>query len=417
MPDRGGSVSVDGIHILLVVRHSGLRDDLARTLVSSGYSVTTCAALEGDFESRSGAVADRPPDVRIIDLDGEAQTALPNEAAVANELRTIWLVGGSNSPRALRGRVLTKPFSVHTLEDAIRCSLIEDEAPLEFTQDPILRTSDPEMKAQLERARRWASEDVPLVVEGELGTGRRALARAVHRLSTRGAERCRVLDRGEVEMEGRAGAQACIDRTLEDCRTGTLILIEPAEWSEDAQRALCNGLRSLDVGPRIVTVARESLETSASHGALDLELQYRLDGSRVVLPALRERPLDQGDLCQGIARRLARSLGRETPTIDPELVASMAAEGFPGNAMGLESRLRSALLRGEPGAAQDFVRRDVEQASLPDETDRSLDLKSLERDTIVRALAHWQGNRTRASESLGISVRTLRNKIRDYGLR
>ena len=73
------------------------------------------------------------------------------------------------------------------------------------------------------------------------------------------------------------------------------------------------------------------------------------------------------------------------------------------------------------GAALDVHRHDAPGGSLdlrgPASEAASLDLKSLERDTIVRALAHWQGNRTRASESLGISVRTLRNKIREYGLR
>jgi DNA-binding NtrC family response regulator len=77
------------------------------------------------------------------------------------------------------------------------------------------------------------------------------------------------------------------------------------------------------------------------------------------------------------------------------------------------------MIRGD--AASPVLPDDLEPARRADRARQgaleSLDLKTLERETIVRALAHWRGNRTRAAESLGISVRTLRNKIRDYGLR
>ena len=99
-------------------------------------------------------------------------------------------------------------------------------------------------------------------------------------------------------------------------------------------------------------------------------------------------------------------------------ICRSSADGFPGNLLGLESRLRSALIRSE--GRPEGLRRAVRAESAPpsrSEVEASLNLKQLERDAIVRALAHWQGNRTRASESLGISVRTLRNKIREYALR
>jgi DNA-binding NtrC family response regulator len=110
----------------------------------------------------------------------------------------------------------------------------------------------------------------------------------------------------------------------------------------------------------------------------------------------------------------------DTPKMGPELVEALAEEGFPGNRLGLESRLRSALVRvGDEGELLSVIRGESvpDAAALPEAGPASLNLKALERDTIIRALAHWDGNRTRASETLGISVRTLRNKIREYELR
>jgi len=198
-----------------------------------------------------------------------------------------------------------------------------------------------------------------------------------------------------------------------------LLVRDPADWPRAAQQALANALRAEEGRPRCLTVTRDPLADRAERGDLAIELQYRLDAVALRLPALRNRPLDQMALCRAAARRVARSLGRATPDLDPELVAALSREGFPGNRIGLESRLRAAMVRGESAEAllpDDLAGVGTEARERTAQLE-SLDLKTLERETIVRALAHWQGNRTRASESLGISVRTLRNKIRDYGLR
>ena len=418
MSDRFRSEFDSPIRLMLVVRHEGLRADIARSLTASGYDVEVKASLPLTGFDSPGA---RPADVLVLDFEVYSSASDGSELTAMDPDRIIWLAGAEAASSQPRGRVLSKPFSIHTLEEAIRDCLVEGDMPLELHQDPLLRSREPNFLVQVERARRLARENMPLVFEGELGTGRRALARAAHRLSPRGQENCRALDRAEVEANGRAGMAERIEVALTEGARGTLILVEPAEWTVEAQQSLCAALRSKDSNPnetpRLFTVTRTPLEESGAQGELELELQYRLDGNRIALLPLRDRPLDHTDLCLGIARRLARSLGCETPPIEESLVAALAAEGFPGNGVGLESRLRSALLRGEPGQAIHEVRRDVEAAKAPASAVDSLDLKSLERDTIVRALAHWQGNRTRASESLGISVRTLRNKIRDYGLR
>ena len=201
-----------------------------------------------------------------------------------------------------------------------------------------------------------------------------------------------------------------------------MLLIEPDEWPVHAGEALIAGLRRIqgETGPRCLVITKQPLPQSVREGRLPVELQYRLDAAQLRMPPIRERVRDQLALCSATARRVARELGLESPSIRGEIVEWLRAEGFSGNQLGLESRLRSALVRaGEQGDLLTALRGESGDAAaaLPERGAESLNLKELERETIIRALAHWDGNRTRASETLGISVRTLRNKIREYALR
>lgn len=425
MSESGLGEQGDRARVTLVVRHDGLREDLVRALEASGYLVDAQSGPMPLFSASGGGLEKsineprRRPDahVRILDLEAFEDSPSFDPAGFACAEKNIWLASASGGGQPLPGLVITKPFSIHVLEQAIRDCLSGAELPAELRHDPVLRTCEPALLAELGRARRLAREEVPVVIEGELGTGRRALARAMHRLSPRGREVCRVVDRAEVEVAGASGIAQQIEEAFSACASGTLIVVEPAEWIDEAQRALCEALRSVESRPRCFSVARCALPESTRDGKLRLELQYHLEGSSVSLLPFRERELDQAELCTGIARRIARSLGRETPAMDGTLVADLAAAGFPGNRIGLESHLRSAMLTTDGLGGMLSVRPASQERERAAAEASSLDLKSLERDTIVRALAHWQGNRTRASESLGISVRTLRNKIRDYGLR
>ena len=403
--------------VILVVPHAGLRGDLHRSLESSGFDVDSFVSPE-----QTALLGDAGPrGVYVVDLDG-FEGKPPGQMWTKPAGRTIWLSSGADLPMAGIGPgvlVLTKPFSVRALESAIRDCLDMNVSDSLRSLDPVLMSQDPVMCESLDRSRRLAGRELAIAIEGELGTGRKLLARRIHAWSGRGRERCIELDRMDIDAAGAAKSTEVVYAAVEAAYGGSLILGEPADWPRATQGALCAALR-VDAGrPRCLTTTRHSLEQRCNSGELSVELYDRLDVAVVTLPPLRDRHADHLELCRALARRVARALGRETPVVDEALVEAFAREGFPGNRIGLESRLRAALIRSDadaptlalsvgdsPGEAS---RRAAEQ--------RSLDLKQLERDTIVRALAHWDGNRTRASESLGISVRTLRNKIRDYGLR
>ncbi|MBY0399179.1 sigma 54-interacting transcriptional regulator, partial [Myxococcota bacterium] len=323
--------------------------------------------------------------------------------------------------------LLVKPFSVQALEARLLARAPQRAARSAPLLDPILHTRDERLARVLERAWRLARQDVALSIAGELGTGRRALARAIVARSERAALPLIAIE----ALDHSPGPGDQLERELaakvEGAGQGTLLLVEPEDWSLRARTALLAALRAADDGeaPRCITLSRVPLDSGFGDGRIEVELAYRLAGPALVLPPIRERAVDQGALCAAIARRIARELGRATAPVEASLLESLALAGFPGNRLGIERNLRSALIQaGSDDATAALVPPNapvIEKARGPETADpmaaHSVDLRVLERDAIVRALHRTQGNRTHASHALGISVRTLRNKIREYGLR
>ncbi len=408
------------LRVEVVEADERLRFELARALSRLGFEVATAARAEAPGSRDDGSRYA----LRVIDLAADgAERWLADPAAAG---RCLFLAGEVVDARSLAIRLghdldlLFKPFSIQALEARLLRRLEGLRAPERLRSDPLLQTRAPRLARIFERALEVARRDCPISLEGELGTGRRALARALHAASARSGEGLHVLERTSL-ADGAGGAlEHDLRRRVAQAGEGTLLVVEPESWPVRAQRALQAALRgdAEDQAPRCITISRVPLDESAREGRLPAELLYRLSGATFRLPPFRERSEDQLALCTAIARRVARELGLASPVVGPALVERLACEGFPGNRLGLESRLRSALIRGEETSSLEsllFEPSGPVAASVV--SPPSLDLRTLERETIVRALGHAKGNRTHASAALGISVRTLRNKIREYGLR
>ncbi len=411
-----------GSRVLLVVPHDALRAEIERTLVQMGFRVEAARSVEG---ARSVEPVVCP--VRIVDMAAEGVLDWLSEDATSRTRRgfalTLALTTGalveSGRVPCSRGRfeTLRKPFSIEALE----ARLLAHPEALQLSRgrpiDPVLETEEPALRLLLARARRLACQDVSICLDGELGVGRRALARAIHLWSSRSAQACLEL--------GAEPSPDAVDETL-GAAPGTLVIVEPASWSEASQRRLLDHLRGEQpatrpeaVPARLISVSLEPLDSARCRGGLLVETFYRLDATRLSLPAFRDRPRDWERLFRSSARIAARELGCVSSQIDPSWLDTLVRERFPGNRLGLESRLRSWLLAAgcRPDAWTPYVPGRASEGEPVGKSEPSLNLKVIERDTIVRALVHREGNRTRASEDLGISVRTLRNKIREYDLR
>ncbi len=405
--------------LLLIESHGALRVDLTRALEHIGFIVEAFGRADEAMASARAPFA-----IGVIDLGARGADLWLAERAPSQE--TIVLVSDPALLSAVDGaslegaEILYKPFSIHTLETRILARLDPCSQAQSGTRDPILETRDPSLIQRLARARRLARRAIPVSIEGELGTGRRALAEAIHEWSPRAGQSLHFLESTELASVSPRRQDDAIDEILVEMSNGTVVLVDPADLPFSTQEVLIRAMRRFEEkGPRWLTIARIALEQSVREGRLSLELQYRLDAARLVMPPFRERERDHRDLCTTAARQVARELGEARIEIGDEMLAVLSRDGFPGNRFGLESRLRSGLVRagGDPRRITELLNEESGRVSDSRAPLASLHLKTLERDTIVRALAHWDGNRTRASEALGISVRTLRNKIREYGLR
>jgi two-component system response regulator FlrC len=230
---------------------------------------------------------------------------------------------------------------------------------------------------------------------------------------------------------------------IEQADKGTLLLDEISELPPPLQAKLLRvlqerevdrlgGGRSVPVDVRIIATSNRDLGQMVERKLFRADLYYRLFVFPIVLPPLRDRPDDIPVLANHLLRKLAEDLGRPAPTLADDALRGLLRYRFPGNVRELGNILERALVRcryevidlqyldlgiHEPRSSVAAMGR-TERAPLPERRflpeGVPIDLGSLERLAIQEALRRENGNRTRAARILGISLRTLRNKLREY---
>ncbi len=342
---------------------------------------------------------------------------------------------------------------------------------------PYLASNSPAMARVIAMAEEVAAGDTTVLLSGETGTGKEVLARHIHAISRRGprpflAINCGALPSHLIESElfghERGAFSGAVERRVgyfEAAAGGTLLLDEVSELPLALQTRLLRVLqerevlrvgasRPTPVDVRIIATTNRDLRQMVESGELRRDLFYRLNVFPLVLVPLRERMEDLPDLARRVLTRLANSFGR------PAMLGGRALEklmyhDYPGNVRELQNVLERALVMSPRGFVDaeaivfDEAAVPVESRAsiprstflMPDATARGNErahrsppqhtepvptsnpnaarLKELERSTILRTLATCQGNRTKASKELGISVRTLRYKLaamRDSGV-
>jgi len=303
-----------------------------------------------------------------------------------------------------------------------------------FREEALLGVSKGFRKA-LEDARRASVDEAPVLIVGEAGTGKRALAQSIHALSARGlgpfvAVDCRrPPDELAEELFGQLGGQGGLSRAsgLVRADSGSLLLRNLESLPPDVSSKLARLLESKrapsprggeePVDLRLLATSSRPLTELLGEGGLPPELTRLFPGPGLELPPLRVRSSDVLPLFEHFAAQVARRHFQAPPTLTPDARRLLTDYGWPRNVE--ELRLlaeRLALLF--PGQEISSVRLPPElmQGSL--ERPRSLDhmLARLEREAVVEALREARGKKIRAAEILGISRPTLDKKIADYGL-
>lgn len=292
-------------------------------------------------------------------------------------------------------------------------------------------TASPLFTEIFHRTLRFAEAEVPVLIEGETGTGKELFARLIHALSPlrRGpfvAVNSSALPRElfEAELFGHTrgaftGAVSSRGGFIEAASGGSLFLDEIGELALEEQKKLLRVLQEKSfhrvgdsipkkVDARLIFATNRKLSEAVAEGSFREDLYYRLNGHVITLPPLRDRPEDIKLLSSYFVRKYAAQYGKAAQELSAEALAMLCAYRFPGNVRELEGILSSAVLI-EDGSV-------VSPASLPSYLRQAPDasLEQIRYSSVVSALEASRGNQTRAAEQLGIARETLNRMIKRY---
>ncbi|RKX76059.1 MAG: sigma-54-dependent Fis family transcriptional regulator, partial [Spirochaetes bacterium] len=175
------------------------------------------------------------------------------------------------------------------------------------------------------------------------------------------------------------------------------------------------GTNPLPVDARIISATNKDLETKVNEGAFREDLFYRLNVVRIDVPPLRERADDIPVLTGHIVAKLNRKMGKTIKGISPNALKKLISYEFPGNIRELENIMERAFIFSDSEIIEEKDI-DIRKEGKSDETVKPGSLKSLEKQRIIEALHRWEGNRTKAASELGITRRTIINKIKEYNI-
>jgi transcriptional regulator with PAS, ATPase and Fis domain len=307
----------------------------------------------------------------------------------------------------------------------------------------------PSLLRALDRARHAARTNADVLIQAESGTGKELLASFIHENSSRAdkpfvAVNCAALPEQLLESElfghtrgAFTGATGAKPGKFELAEGGTLLLDEIGEMPMQLQPKLLRALqerrierlgdvRSISVNIRVIATTNVSLQHMVEEGKFRADLYYRLNVIPLSLPALRDRKEDIAALAEFFTRHFASEAKVPVPSLHPEFIDGLRKYPWPGNVRELGNFMRRVVTLsdskeiGVESLAAELPQLPARAASSPDTPSVAsrigTSIREVERHLLEKALEATDGNRTRAAEMLGVSLRTIRNKIREYGL-
>ena len=427
---------------------SGRSHDMCKVFLESGYDVKTAdngrSAYEEIIKDHYDLVL---TDLNLAQINGisllkrikEINTKLPvilmaDEACVNQAVEAMKL--GAND-------FLLKPLSpkmVHLIH-----SYIENGLNVKGKNDDRKRfkivTQNKNMKSLLQVARDVADSKASVFIQGESGTGKELFARYIHQFSSRKnqpfvAVNCAALPENLLESElfghekgAFTGAISRKKGKFELANHGTLLLDEVSEMDYQLQSKLLRvlqereidrigGMQPVPIDVRFLATTNRDIERRIKDGKFREDLHYRLNVIPFHLPPMRERKDDIPLLAKHFVEKYCKLENRAVKGLTDEAMVSLMEMTWKGNVRELENIIERAVLmcKGDVLDKNDLFLPDKDRQ--PDITTPSkilpVSLKEIEKSVILNTLDQTNGNRTHAAEILGISVRTLRNKMNEY---
>jgi len=436
------------MRILIVGSLGGQLHTATKIALERGAKVSQVDTIE---QATSHLRAGRGADLLMVDLSLDVQALI--EANEAERISVPVVACGVNvRPEAAAAaiRAGAKEFIPMPpdadLIAAVLEAIADDERPM------IAR--DPSMQAVIQLADRISASDASVLITGESGSGKEVMARYVHSKSKRASApfvsvNCAAIPENLLESElfghekgAFTGAIARRVGKFEEADGGTLLLDEISEMDIRLQAKLLRaiqereidrvgGTKPVKVNIRILATSNRDLRKSVAEGHFREDLLFRLNVVNLALPPLRERPADIIALADHFAKKYAAANAIDERPISEAAKTQLLAREWTGNVRELENAMHRAVLlasgreitpdaiRMPDGSAftgsGSSVARQAADAAQSVQTDMiGRTVAEVEQDLILNTLDHCLGNRTHAANILGISIRTLRNKLKLY---
>jgi DNA-binding NtrC family response regulator len=444
--------------VLVVDDDRGNRQATGQFLESEGFEVITVASGGEALAHFAEGISVIITDLVMPGMDGmDVLRAARDDARHAQ----VILMTGQGSERAAVAALksgafhyVTKPVNPDELASLVRQACekhrmaseivaLHDQLQKKYGFSNIIGTSEP-MRRVFEKIRMVADVRSTVLIEGESGTGKELVARALHFSGPRRkrpfvAVNCAAIPEALVESElfghQKGAFTGAVERRtgkFQAADGGTLLIDEIGDMPIDLQSKLLRALemgsitpiggnKEIPVDVRIVASTHRHLQGLVSDGKFRDDLFYRLNVVNIHLPPLRERSDDIPLLVRTFVDELAAENNRPVKDVSPSALAQLQAFDWPGNVRQLRNVLESAIVTAtrETIEAEDLpepIRQTPARRTAHSLVDPGMTLERLERDAIRLALARAGGHRTDASNALGISVRTLQRKIKEYNL-
>ena len=441
--------------ILVVDDEINMRNALFEALTRQGHAVDLAENGEEAIEKFKANPFDLViTDVRMPRKDGMTllreikQTSPQTPVVVVSGYGTV-----ETAVEAMRDGAfdyILKPFSLEMIEQTVDRALrnghngtsVQREESVNDHARPII-TQDPIMLRLLEMARGVAPSPATVQLQGESGTGKELLARFIHAHSERAdgpfvAVNCASLPEGLLESElfghEKGSFTGAITRKIgkfELADGGTILLDEISEMDLALQAKLLRVLQEGEVDrvggkapqkidTRVVATTNRNLKEWVDEGKFRQDLYYRLNVIPLTIPPLRDRRADLLLLAEYFLKKYSTANRRPKKPLSKRALARLMSLDWPGNVRELENIIaRGVLLSNGDEVDVEDIFLDALSPADPEDAPEAvitslMTIREMEKGLIKRALVETEGNRTHAAKILGISVRTLRNKLAEY---
>ncbi len=437
------------MRLLVVGRLNGQLANAVKMAMTAGAKVAhveTCAAATHALRAGQGA------DLLMVDFELDIRALIAANEAERIRVPVVACGVGADPKRAADAiRAGAKEFiplpPEADLIAAVLAAVSDDNRPMV--------TRDPSMQAVMALADQVAPSDASILITGESGVGKEVMARYVHKKSRRATRpfisvNCAAIPENLLESElfghekgAFTGAVARRIGKFEEANGGTLLLDEISEMDGRLQAKLLRALqereidrvggsRPVKVDIRILATSNRDLVAATRDGSFREDLLYRLNVMNLKLPPLRERPGDVIALADHFIRKYAAANGVPERPLSSIARQRLLSHRWPGNVRELENAMHRAVLLSTGSEIEEFAIRLPDgqpMSAAPDaQTARTASMAAeatsrgfvgqtvavVEQQLIIDTLSHCLGNRTHAANILGISIRTLRNKLKEY---